>query len=551
MLETTSHAFKHHIQSDLPCVGHPISHRSTPFWTESARFLFNALPACSGLLEMIRTKSKLTSVAVSGVRLLHTAKRDARRLKGALQALPQHPLPRHLSSDVREENEDGAAAPATAGGKGSKSKGLLASKMGHYGGLAKARLSSLVVLTTGAGYAIGPAAFDPVICASVCGGTALCAASAGTFNQIFEIDRDASMNRTKKRPLPSGEVSLMEASTFGITTGAAGTGLLLTQCDPTVAAMGLGNIALYAGLYTYSKRVTEWNTWVGSIVGAIPPLMGWMAAEGSAYALEPFALGGLLFLWQFPHFFALSYMHREDYARGGFKMVAVNDPDGTRSADLIWRYSTYMAALPLLVASYELTSWMFAVEASAVNAYFLYLASKFRKNRTNANARKVFLTSLWYLPVVLFALAMHQRQKSKSPTELENADFETVSNAVMERVRVEGSDSSSSPEAEEDRLRQTHDQIREKGKGYCPHEILNLKEKYEDDTGRWLFQKLLQVSPPFCAKMYAESLMKSAASEVADSVGTATATVPVGLGGISTQHAGEGKAEASPSPSAN
>jgi len=146
------------------------------------------------------------------------------------------------------------------------------------------------------------------------------------------------MSRTKKRPLPAGEVSISAASVFGMTTGAAGTGMLLACTNPTVAALGLGNIALYAGAYTYSKRITELNTWLGSVVGAIPPLMGWIAADGLMTAPEPYALGGLLFLWQFPHFFALSWLHREDYARGGFKMIATNDPTGERSAQLIWRY---------------------------------------------------------------------------------------------------------------------------------------------------------------------------------------------------------------------
>ena len=195
------------------------------------------------------------------------------------------------------------------------------------------------------------------------------------------------------------------------------------------------------------------------------------------------------------------------------------------------------------MASYELTSWMFAVEASAVNAYFLYLASKFRKNRTNANARKVFLTSLWYLPVVLFALAMHQRQKnSQKNTEELSTGHTVVYNADGTVTIVDGAEAGAGGE---EKLRQTHEELRQKGKGYCPHEILNFKEVIsEDDTGRWLFQKLLQISPPFCAKMYAESLMKSAAAELVNGVGKSTATVGRGaavgdVGGVHVSGSGE------------
>ncbi len=371
---------------------------------------------------------------------------------------------------------------------GKKPPNFIVSKLGHYAGLSKARLSSLVVLTTGAGYAIGPAAFDYGTVTAACVGTALCAASAGTFNQIFEIDQDSKMNRTKKRPLPSGAVSTTEATMFGLTTGAAGTGLLLTLSNPAVAALGLGNIALYAGAYTYSKRISELNTWLGSLVGAIPPLMGWLAAGGSMAAPEPYALGSLLFLWQFPHFFSLSWMHREDYARGGFRMVATADPHGERSAHLIWKYSLYLTALPVVVATYELTSWMFAVEATVVNSYLLYLAHKFKKDRSNANARRIFLCSLWYLPLVLGALALHQRNKH-------------------EKLLYE----------EDLSLAKTHDELRERGRELCPHEVIlganhtsnnhtnytkeGIKKPIQSQELSWIMQKVIQYAPPFCVKL--------------------------------------------------
>ena len=198
------------------------------------------------------------------------------------------------------------------------------------------------------------------------------------------------MNRTKARPLPSGRIQPSEAIAWGSTAGIAGTSLLYFGTNPVVAALGAANIFLYAGPYTASKRVSESNTWIGAVVGAIPPVMGWGAATGgSLLSSEPLALATLLFLWQFPHFFALSWLHREDYARGRFQMVAVNDPQGSRSATLIWNYSLYLSALPLVTSIAGMTSYMFAVEGTAANMYLLYLAKKFNDKQSNANAKKV------------------------------------------------------------------------------------------------------------------------------------------------------------------
>ena len=245
--------------------------------------------------------------------------------------------------------------------------------------------------------------------AAACVGTGLCAGSASTFNQVLEKDRDATMKRTKTRPLPLGKVSQSEAVAFGVSTGVLGTGLLFSATNPLVAALGAANIFLYAGPYTLSKPVSEINTWIGSVVGAIPPVMGWLAAGGALLAPEPAVLGSILFLWQFPHFFALSWMHREDYARGGFQMVAVNDPTGSRSANLIMKYSLYLSAVPLVASATGLTSVMFAVSGSAANAYLLHLANRFRQDKSNANARRIFLCSLWYLPLLLGGFVFFSR----------------------------------------------------------------------------------------------------------------------------------------------
>src|SRR5690606_29989971 len=131
--------------------------------------------------------------------------------------------------------------------------------------------------------------------------------------------------------------------------------------------------------------------------GAIPPAMGWAAATGSLLAWEPLALGTFMYLWQFPHFYALAWKFKEDYARGGYQMVPVNDPTGTRTANLIWNYSLALTAFPILTSVGGVTSYMFAVEGMVLNSGLLYLAHKFKSDRSKANAFKTFKYSLVYL----------------------------------------------------------------------------------------------------------------------------------------------------------
>lgn len=285
----------------------------------------------------------------------------------------------------------------------------LKERMEIYGQLSKVRLSSLVVMTTGAGFLMagGPISWGTFAAATI--GTSLAAASANTFNQAWEVELDAKMNRTCKRPLPAGKISRSHAVAFGAATAATSTAILAAGCNPLVASLGLFNIGLYSLVYTPMKTRSELNTWVGSVVGAIPPIMGWAAATGAALAPEAALHAYLLFCWQMPHFFALSWRSRADYARGGYKMVACADPTGSRSAALALRYSLYMAPIPIVAALTDATSYMFAVEGTVVNAYAIYLANKFYRNPTNATAQKVFLCSLWYLPVLMGCMVLHSQ----------------------------------------------------------------------------------------------------------------------------------------------
>lgn len=288
-----------------------------------------------------------------------------------------------------------------------------------YSELAKARLSALVVGSAGAGYAmaLAPSAV-PLLSVSGAGGLAalglgtyLCAASANTFNQIYEIKSDARMNRTRARPLPSGRITPGHAAAFGTAAGVAGTALLCVANSPLVAALGAANIVLYAGLYTPLKQVSTLNTTVGAVVGAIPPLMGWAAGAAlmhpTAAGLEcltvgnPWFLAGVLFLWQYPHFLSLSYIHRRDYAGGGHVMHSVTDPTGGSSARLMMASGVALAALPLVAAQMGYLGPWIVPAACALNVYAVAQMWQFTRNVKESTARAVFRTSLWYLPVFM------------------------------------------------------------------------------------------------------------------------------------------------------
>ncbi|KAF0689378.1 Aste57867_19170 [Aphanomyces stellatus] len=283
----------------------------------------------------------------------------------------------------------------------------LKERLAIYSQLSKARLSSLVVLTAGAGFFMmgGPISWSSFAALSV--GTTLAAASANTFNQAYEVRTDSMMKRTMMRPLPRGAITTQHAVAFGAATAVTSTAILAAGCNPLTAGLSLFNIGLYSLIYTPMKQTSEWNTWVGALVGAIPPVMGVTAANGLLLSPEAMLTGAALFMWQMPHFFALSWRLRHDYARGGYKMIPCADPTGARTAGVIMRYAVGLSALPVAAAACGATSYMFAVEGLAINAYAVHLARQFYKAPSTANAQKVFLCSLWYLPAVLGLMVFH------------------------------------------------------------------------------------------------------------------------------------------------
>jgi protoheme IX farnesyltransferase len=216
--------------------------------------------------------------------------------------------------------------------------------------LTKPRVTTLVVLTTWLGYSTpgAPKSFSWGWWLTMIG-TWLVAAGASALNQYIERDLDAKMKRTLNRPLPAGRLEPGQALGFGVLLSIAGLFILQLGVNPLTAFLAVLSLASYLFLYTPMKTRTALCTLVGAIPGAIPPMMGWTAAHGSM-APQAWVLFGILFVWQLPHFLAIAWMYREDYARAGFPMLPVIDPDGGSTARMIILYSAVLIPVSLLPA---------------------------------------------------------------------------------------------------------------------------------------------------------------------------------------------------------
>ncbi|TDG97810.1 hypothetical protein EPR50_G00211740 [Perca flavescens] len=278
-----------------------------------------------------------------------------------------------------------------------------------YAKLAKIKLTALVVTSAAAGYAMAPVPFDPLIFFVSSLGTALASCTANSINQYFEVPFDSNMNRTKNRPLVRGQISPLHAVSFALACGIPGVALLTLAVNPLTGFLGALNIFLYTCCYTPLKRLSITNTWVGAVVGAIPPVMGWTAATG---CLEPGALlmGGFLYSWQFPHFNALSWNLREDYSRGGYRMMSVTHPGMCKRVAL--RHSVGLIGLSTLAPVLDVTTWTFPVISLPINVYISYLAFRFYHKGDRSNARKLFFCSLWHLPMLLLLALTCKKPRS-------------------------------------------------------------------------------------------------------------------------------------------
>ena len=244
-------------------------------------------------------------------------------------------------------------------------------------------------------------------------GTALSASGANALNQVMERFRDREMDRTKKRPLPQDRVEPRTVLWFGLASALAGLALLLALCGPVPSLISLWCVVSYTLIYTPSKPITSFSTYLGTLPGALPPLIGWSAGwqPGGAESLAHpggWTLFALMTVWQLPHFFAIAWMYRDDYAKGGYRVLPVVDPSGNLTATTIavWTVLQLPVSVTPALAMPGLLGWPYIVIAVLSGLGFTWLAFRLIRTRSNADARKVFFASIAYLPLVMTALVV-------------------------------------------------------------------------------------------------------------------------------------------------
>ena len=266
--------------------------------------------------------------------------------------------------------------------------------------LAKPRLNLLVVASTLVGYAMAPGV--PLGVLAVCGlllGTGLVAGGASAFNQVLERDLDALMRRTRARPLPDQRLQPLEGMLFGTALTIAGLLLIVASSNVLAATVALATLLSYAVVYTPLKRRTSFATVIGAIPGALPPIIGWAAVDGSLPA-QSWTLFGIMFLWQLPHFLAIAWMYREDYARAGYPMLPVIEPDGRSTGRQAAVYAAALVPVSLAPTLMRMTGEVYFAGALVLGLAFLWLTIRFARTRSVADARRVFFGSIVYLPLL-------------------------------------------------------------------------------------------------------------------------------------------------------
>jgi protoheme IX farnesyltransferase len=328
---------------------------------------------------------------------------------------------------------EGAAAAAALGAAAScvEAPATAARGLSAFVELTKPRITRLVALTALGGFALsasGRGLSWPALLAGAVACTAFTAAASGganTLNQCMEVSRDALMRRTRQRPLPSARVERPAAVAFGVALCLLGVAGLWWACGAAAAAVCAATIASYLFLYTPLKPRTVLNTWVGAVPGALPPLIGWVAAAGSGggawsslYERGGWALFALMFVWQIPHFLAIAWMHREDYARGGYRMLPIVDPTGRATVGQVVAWSMLFipaSMLPALWSGGRVSMVYGAVALVSGVAFACFAWARLSRadgdgggpgtgRPTEAQARRVFIASVVHLPVLMLAL---------------------------------------------------------------------------------------------------------------------------------------------------
>ena len=281
--------------------------------------------------------------------------------------------------------------------------------MRDYLELTKPRITILIVICTAVGFYFGcrgPIRLAILLHALL--GTALMASGTYALNQWYEWATDVKMRRTSKRPIPAGRISRRRAFSFGIALAVAGAVELAIGTNLLAAALGLFTLLSYLLVYTPMKQLSPSCTTVGAIPGAMPPLIGYAAANGGLHPVG-FALFLILFVWQFPHFYSIAWIYREDYARGGIRMLPVVQPDGESTARRIMGFALLLIPISVLPRMLGMTGSVYPACAVAAGLVLLYFGVRLGRDRTIARARHVLLATVLYLPAILAVMVIDRR----------------------------------------------------------------------------------------------------------------------------------------------
>ncbi len=301
---------------------------------------------------------------------------------------------------MKEASVEILGAPASGAGVAEKSWTAV------FADLVKARLTTLVLLTTLVGFYVGwRGPMDFALLLNTLAATALVAAGAAALNQLLEREYDAKMRRTQNRPLPSGRLQPTTVTLFGGICAVAGLVYLALAVNLLTCVIGAVTLISYLFIYTPLKRVTWMNTLVGAVPGALPPLMGWTAARGELSG-EGWALFAILAFWQIPHFMAIAWMYRDEYARAGFKMLPAMDPDGHRTGQQAVSHTLALLVVALCPFVFKLAGPVYLAGALILGAGYLGCAIQFSRQLTLARARQLFLASILYLPLLLAVMVL-------------------------------------------------------------------------------------------------------------------------------------------------
>ena len=273
--------------------------------------------------------------------------------------------------------------------------------VGDYLELTKPTVVWLILMSAGVGFYMASAPLDVLVLLHAMLATALLTAGTGALNQWLEREADGKMRRTENRPLPSRRLRSGPAFVFGVVLSLSGLVYLLVAVNTLTALLGFLTWGSYLGLYTPLKSRTWLSTFVGSFPGAMPPMLGWTAARNEI-SIEAVVLFAILFLWQFPHFYSIAWMYREDYARAGIRMLPVVEPDGISTGRQIVWYASLLVPVSLAPVWLGMAGLVYLVAAVLLGLAYLYFGVALARAKTGADARRLLQASVFYLPLLYF-----------------------------------------------------------------------------------------------------------------------------------------------------